>query len=120
MTKKDIAKRMAVELGMTEVKARGVIQKTLDLIVTAIDDNGGIELRNFGIFKVKERSPRLARNPRTGEEVRVPGKRTVVFKPGKEMAQRILNAGRREAAAARISTPGTESSVGRPDAASHT
>jgi integration host factor subunit alpha len=41
-----------------------------------------VELRNFGIFKVKSRRGRLGRNPRTGQEVPVPPKKVVVFKPG--------------------------------------
>jgi len=48
-----------------------------------------IELRNFGVFEVKRRAPRKARNPRTGARVEVPAKFVVTFKPGKEMEQRV-------------------------------
>ena len=50
---------------------------------------GRIELRNFGVFEVRERKPRKARNPRTGENVKVPAKLVVTFKPGREMGERV-------------------------------
>lgn len=65
------------------------MQCTLDAIVEAIAESGGIELRNFGVFKVKQRAPRKARNPRTGEEVMVPAKKVVVFKAGRLMEEKI-------------------------------
>ncbi len=48
-----------------------------------------IELRNFGVFEVKKRAARKARNPRTGDKVYVPEKYVVTFKPGKEMEERV-------------------------------
>jgi nucleoid DNA-binding protein len=48
-----------------------------------------VELRNFGIFEVKRRKPRAARNPRTGEKVMVPEKCVVTFKPGQFVEERI-------------------------------
>jgi hypothetical protein len=50
---------------------------------------GRIELRNFGVFAVKKRKPRKARNPRTGRPVKVPARLVVTFKPGREMEERI-------------------------------
>ena len=52
-----------------------------------------IELRNFGVFEVKRRAPRKARNPRTGDKVFVPEKYVVTFKPGKEMEERVKDVG---------------------------
>ena len=52
-------------------------------------DQGRIELRNFGVFEVKKRKARKARNPRTGDKVEVPPKCVVTFKPGKEMEERV-------------------------------
>jgi integration host factor subunit beta len=51
--------------------------------------DGRIELRNFGVFEVKQRKPRKARNPRTGERVDVASKNVVTFQPGKEMEERV-------------------------------
>jgi nucleoid DNA-binding protein len=50
---------------------------------------GRIELRNFGVFEVKKRKPRQARNPRTGEKVLIPEKAVVTFKQGLEMEKRV-------------------------------
>ena len=50
---------------------------------------GRIELRNFGVFEVKRRKARKARNPRTGAKVEVEPKNVVTFQPGKEMEERV-------------------------------
>ena len=48
-----------------------------------------VELRGFGAFSIKERGPRIGRNPKNGERVAVPQKKTVYYKPGKELKERI-------------------------------
>ena len=58
---------------------------------------GRMELRNFGVFEVKRRAARKARNPRTGAKVFVPEKFVVTFKPGKEMEKRIRDLERQAA-----------------------
>ena len=62
---------------------------TLDAIIQTLVSEGRIELRNFGVFEVKQRAPRKARNPRTGDKVYVPSKNVVTFKPGKEMEELV-------------------------------
>ena len=89
MTKKEMAKAIADELGITTELSKAVIQRTFVAIIETLETDGRIELRNFGVFEVKKRKPRKARNPRTGEVVRVPTRRVVSFKPGREMAVRI-------------------------------
>ena len=89
MTKKEIVKQISEKLSLTQLKTKDVVQMTFDLITEALERHGRIELRNFGVFEVKRREPRKARNPRTGQEVSVPAKNVVTFKPGKEMAARI-------------------------------
>ncbi|MBN1810082.1 MAG: integration host factor subunit beta [Planctomycetes bacterium] len=89
MTKNDIVVSIAKATGLRQVDVKKVAQMTLDGIVDALVDDGRIELRNFGIFEVKTRRGRKARNPRTGEEVMVPPKKVVTFKPGKMMEERV-------------------------------
>ena len=89
MTKKEIVKAISEELSMTQLQTKEVVQRTFDHIVETLVRDGRIELRNFGVFEVKTRAPRKARNPRTGEKVFVPAKNVVTFKPGKEMDDRI-------------------------------
>ena len=66
-----------------------VVQMTLDSIVDSLTKGETVELRNFGIFKVKTRKPRLGRNPKTGESVEIPGKKVVSFKPGLVMKDKV-------------------------------
>ena len=89
MTKKEIVATIAEEIGLTQLKTKEIVQKTFDAIVATLVRDGRIELRNFGVFEVKRRAPRKARNPRTGDKVYVPAKNVVTFKPGKEMEERV-------------------------------
>jgi nucleoid DNA-binding protein len=89
MTKKDMAKAIADETGVTQVQAVAIVQRIFDGIIDTLLTEGRIELRNFGVFEVKERRPRRARNPRTGDPVQVPAKLVVTFKPGREMEERV-------------------------------
>ena len=89
VTKKELAKAIAEEMGLTQGQAREVVQRIFDGITETLLNVGRIELRNFGVFEVKKRKPRTARNPRTGEKVKVPAKMVVIFKPGREMEERV-------------------------------
>ena len=89
MTKKEIVKQIAERIGETQLKTKDIVQQTFDAIVDTLIEQGRIELRNFGVFEVKQRKARKARNPRTGEKVEVPPKCVVTFKPGKEMEEKV-------------------------------
>ncbi|MDC0937282.1 integration host factor subunit beta [Pirellulales bacterium] len=95
MTKKEIVKTISEEIGLTQLKTKEIVQKTFDAIVDTLVEDQRIELRNFGVFEVKRRAARKARNPRTGEKVFVPEKFVVTFKPGKEMEERVRELERR-------------------------
>jgi len=89
VTKKEIVKQISEKLGLTQLKTKEIVQQTFDAIVDTLLQEKRIELRNFGVFEVKRRKPRKARNPRTGERVDVEAKNVVTFKPGKEMEERV-------------------------------
>ena len=89
MTKKEIVKTISDEIGLTQLKTKEIVQKTFDAIVETLVEEHRIELRNFGVFEVKKRAARKARNARTGDKVYVPEKYVVTFKPGKEMEARV-------------------------------
>jgi nucleoid DNA-binding protein len=91
VTKKEIVKRISEDIGLTQLKTKDIVQRTLDAIIQTLVSEGRIELRNFGVFEVKKRLPRKARNPRTGAKVYVPEKFVVTFKPGKEMEELVRN-----------------------------
>lgn len=100
MTKKEIVRTISEEIGLTQLKTKEIVQKTFDAIVETLVEDGRIELRNFGVFEVKRRAPRKARNPRTGDKVFVPEKFVVTFKPGKDMEKRVRQLEREAAAKA--------------------
>ncbi len=89
MTKKEIVKSISDKTGLTQLQIKEIVQLTFDGIVETLLDEKRVELRNFGVFQVKSRKARKARNPRTGRQVDVPEKFVVTFKPGKEMEARV-------------------------------
>jgi nucleoid DNA-binding protein len=89
VTKKEIVKEISDEIGLTQLRTKEIVQKTFDAIVKTLVEDKRIELRNFGVFEVKKRAARKARNPRTGDKVFVPEKFVVTFKPGKEMEEKV-------------------------------
>jgi nucleoid DNA-binding protein len=89
MTKKDIVLRIADQSNVRQVVVKKIVQKTFDAIIDALIRGEKVELRNFGVFKIKERRSRTGRNPRTGQVVPVPPRKVVVFKPGLEMKQKV-------------------------------
>ena len=106
MTKKEIVKTISESIGMTQLKTKEIVQKTFDAIVETLVEERRIELRNFGVFEVKKRAARKARNPRTGERVDVPQKFVVTFKPGKEMEEKVRLLEEEEAAKLRQASLG--------------
>ncbi len=89
MTKKDIILKVSDETNLKQIDVKKVVQKTFDCIIEALARGEKIELRNFGVFKVKQRKSRIGRNPRTGQVVPVPPRKAVVFKPGLEMKREL-------------------------------
>lgn len=89
MTKKDIALKIADETGIKQIVVKKIVQKMLDTITDILARGETIELRNFGVFKVKSRKGRTGRNPKTGQTVPVPPKKAAVFKPGLIMKQKV-------------------------------
>lgn len=85
MTKADIIKLVADQVGITRREAADVLQTVLDGVVEAIRDGEKVELRGFGSFRTRTRQARAGRNPRTGAQVKVPSKVVSYFKPGKQL-----------------------------------
>lgn len=91
LTKRDLVTRISQETGLSQQQALEVVQKTLDYIAEALARNDKVELRNFGVFEVKIRKPRIGRNPNAPEkDVPIPERAVVKFKPGKEMRESVM------------------------------
>jgi integration host factor subunit beta len=89
VTKKDIVRTIAEQIDLPQLRTRVLVQRTFEALIEALVRDGRVELRNFGVFQIKQREARLARNPKTGEPVPVRAKNVVTFKPGKEMEERV-------------------------------
>ena len=89
MTKKEIVREIANELGIDQTLAKKVVQRFIDRLIDALISEGRLELRNFGVFEIKHRAARKARNPKTNEQVDVPAKKAMVFQAGKNVAMRL-------------------------------
>jgi len=92
VTKKELTDRIADALGAKRTLVKDVVQQFLDEIVAELASGNRLEFRDFGVFEVRTRKPRMAQNPRTLERVPVPLKSTVKFKVGRRMKRSVQNA----------------------------
>lgn len=91
ITKRDLCEKIARKTDNTHTIVKGTVQMFLDEIISELSRGRRIELRDFGVFEIRQRAARKARNPRTGAEAFVPAKNVVVFKVGKLMRERVSN-----------------------------
>ncbi len=87
--KRDLIIEIAQEIGVTQEVAKTTVESLFRRISQNLSKNRHIELRNWGVFKVKRRKGHLARNPKTGEKFPVPSHRVIIFKPGKKMKEML-------------------------------
>ena len=85
MTKADIVDVIASATGLTKVETEAVVDGFISTVINTLKEGKNIEIRGFGSFKVKKRKGRIARNPRTGEQVRVDEHFVPLFKVSKEL-----------------------------------
>lgn len=90
MTKKEIVLKIAEETGLKQIDVKKAVQRTLDHITESLAKGETVELRNFGVFKVKTRKPRVGRNPKTGAAVPIPERKVVTFKAGMIMKKKAI------------------------------
>jgi len=89
VTKKEFIDRIAENTQAKRVVVKRIIQNFLDEVVDELADGNRLEFRDFGVFETRTRAARLAQNPKTLERVPVPAKRTVKFKMGRLMKQKL-------------------------------
>ena len=95
MTKADLVEQVADAIGpgITKKDCALVVDGFLNAVKGALGEGRNIEIRGFGTFKVRRRKTRMARNPRTGDAVRVPSRSVPVFKPSKHLRSRVAQIG---------------------------
>lgn len=87
--KLDLVKQIAVKHNLPLPVASKVLQTFLDIFIDSLAEEGRIELREFGVFRVHERKAMIGRNPRTGEPLALPKRRSVTFRMGRVMQERV-------------------------------
>lgn len=86
MTKRQLVVRISDETGLTQRQVFGVVQRTLDYITESLSRGETVEFRDFGVFEIKTRKPRVGRNPNKPKNtVVIPARKVVKFKAGKVM-----------------------------------
>lgn len=91
VTKKELIDRIAEKTQAKRVLVKNIVQTFLDEVTMELSRENRLEFRDFGVFETRKRAPRVAQNPKTLERVEVPSKRTVKFKMGRLMRQRLGN-----------------------------
>lgn len=91
LTKRDLVTRISNETGLIQSEVQSVVQRTLDYIADELARGRNVELRQFGVFEVKVRKPRLGRdlNSPTKKPIRIPKRAVVKFKMGKELRKKV-------------------------------
>lgn len=89
ITKKDLIDRIALRTGQKRTCVKRTVQQFLDEVTMELGQGNRLEFRDFGVFEIRERAPRVAQNPKTLEPVTVPAKRTIKFKMGRKMREAI-------------------------------
>ena len=89
LTKNDIVRTLSEKYEVELASTRRIVQGTLDMMLEALLQGDKVELRNFGVFEVIDRKGRIARNPKSRQEVFIPERKVVKFKPGKVMEEKI-------------------------------
>ena len=86
MTKADLIEKMANDAGISKVAAKAALESFIDGITTGLKKkNSKVTLVGFGTFRKVYRKTRMGRNPQTGEKIKIKGRNTVTFKPGKNL-----------------------------------
>jgi len=87
MTKSELVAALAEKAGIRKKDAEACLNAFIETVTETLKKGGKVEIRGFGTFLMKERAPRVARNPKTGEKVEVPAKLVPAFKPGKDLKE---------------------------------
>jgi nucleoid DNA-binding protein len=96
MTKKDIIETVAARCHDKKNHIKTIVETVFDVFIELLAREKRIEVRNFGVFKVKDTPARIGRNPVTREIADVPARRIVQFKAGKMMKEMVAQAGKKK------------------------
>lgn len=89
MTKADLVATTATKAGITKKKAEEVLNAVMDSIAATLHTGSKVTLVGFGTFAVARRAERVGRNPKTGEAMKIPAHKVPIFRPGKELKEKV-------------------------------
>src|SRR5450432_3184573 len=97
MTKAELVEEVVLLGDLTRRDGEVIVDSIFDSVIEALQSGDKIEIRGFGSFRIRQRKPRIGRNPKTGAKVDVPAKRVPYFKPSKELRDLVNPKGAGEA-----------------------
>ena len=85
----ELTQRLSVRTGLTQVESRHVISHVVEIFRESLQENQPVRVKGFGSFQLRQRSPRTAHNPRTGELLKIPARKAVVFVPSQTLKEEV-------------------------------
>ena len=92
LTRADLCEAVHEDVGLTRQDCAGLVERTLDLIIEALEDGKAVKLSGFGVFQVRAKRARMGRNPKTGEPAAIEPRRVIGFRASQVMKARIQRA----------------------------
>lgn len=89
MTKEDLVNRIWEQLDLNKKESADIIDQILTNMKTILKNGEKLKIGGFGVFEVRERKPRMGRNPKTGEPAEIKAGQTIKFKPGKTLRNAV-------------------------------
>jgi len=95
LTRADLCEAVHEEVGLTRQDCAGLVERTLELITSALERGSQVKLSGFGVFQVRAKNARIGRNPKTGEPAPIEPRRVIGFRASQVMKARIDQANSR-------------------------
>lgn len=92
LTRADLCEAVHEEVGLSRQDCAGLVERTLDLVVQALEDGNQVKLSGFGVFQVRAKRARMGRNPKTGEPAPIEPRRVISFRASQVMKARVDSA----------------------------
>ena len=90
-TRNDLMEAISENVGVPLNESSNIIENIFDFILKALEDGEDVKISSFGTFKVKHKNSRIGRNPKTGAEAEISGRRVITFRPSQRMKDRVNN-----------------------------
>jgi DNA-binding protein HU-beta len=89
MNKQDVVSKIAKDTGITKTTAAAAVDSLIDSITRSLKKGDAVSFVGFGTFKISNRKARTARNPQTGDAIKIPKRRVPRFSAGKGLKQAV-------------------------------